>query len=367
MIDFIAPGSAPKAIGQEVRGLRNLGHDASSIVLKNGGYSKTYNFHMQGVKSRVLLNEFPQFVKRIDRKVPGFSFFSLHHLLSPYFAPSIISDREFDVLIVHSTYTCFTARNLKLKRHIPFIPFIWDPMSHIFPHVYQDTSLGKLIPLLKPIVRWADSFIMKHAQAIITSGKWHHELLRKLTDKKIEILYPGCFPVSQVNEKRENFILSFDRWDVGNNPNILLEILKKVNKEITLTVGGHWYPESIKDAFIHKVAKLGLSNRVKVIGALNEKQIAEYCSKAFVLVHMNKEAFGMQALEAASCGCPIIIPRGSGVTELFKDGIHGYFPEEFDFKAHIDFVDKLHSDTSLAIKMDNLPCRFAHLYCKRCI
>lgn len=351
MIDYIASGSAPKTIGQEVRGLKKLGHETSSIVIKGGGYSPSYKFHMNGIKSRVLLDEYPRFVKRIDRRVPGFSFFSFHHLLSPLFAPSVINDKEYDVLVVHSAYTCFTAKKLKTKRNIPFIPFIWDPMSHIFPHVYKDLPMGKFIPILKPIVRWADSFIMKDAQAIITSGKWHHELLKTLTDKKLEILYPGCFPVSEVNDDREDFILSFDRWDIGNTPHNLLDILERVEKDIKLIVGGHWYPESIKESFLLEIQRRNLSNRVKIIGSLNEQQIIEYCSKAMVLVHMNKEAFGMQSLEAASCGCPIVIPAGSGVTELFNHGIHGFFPEENDIDKHVEYINKLYVDKQLARKI----------------
>jgi glycosyltransferase involved in cell wall biosynthesis len=350
MIDYIAPGSAPKAIGQEVKGLKKLGHDVSSLVIK-GGYSEHYQFHLKDVPIRVMTDEFPNIAKKIDRKIPGFSFFSVHHLSTPFFAPSIINEKEYDVLVVHSTYTCFTARRLKKKRNIPYIPFIWDPMSYILPHVYSNSSIKKLMPLLSPMARWADSFILKDCQAVITSGRMHHQLLHSLTDKKLEILYPGCFPVSMVNEERQNFMLAFDRWDIGNTPHILLDILEKIDGDLDLVVGGHWYPESIKTSFISEVSRRNLSARVKIIGALDEKQIIELCSKALLHIHTNKEVFGMQSLEAAACGCPIIVPKGSGVTELFEHGKDGLFPEEHDLEEHVEYINKLLSDRSFAVKM----------------
>lgn len=350
IIDQLASGSAPKVIGQEVRGLKRLGHEAESLVLK-GGYSSVYDFHMEGVRVRNLMDEFPAIARRTDFRIPGFSFFSMHHLTSPLYAPSVIRDREYDVLVTHSTYTCFTTRKLKQKRHIPYIPFIWDPMSYILPHIYSTTSIGRLMPVLKPMAEWADRFIMKEAEAVITSGRMHHPLLKTLTDKDLEILYPGCFPADSVNENRENFILTFDRWDIGNTPHIFLDLMPQLDKGIKLVVGGHWYPETIREGFVAEVKKRGLQDRVVMIGALDEKMIIDYSSRAMVHVHTNKEVFGMQSLEAAACGCPIVIPEGSGVTELFENHRHGFFPKEGDLDAHAGYINKLYSEPEFARKV----------------
>ncbi|MEM2141527.1 glycosyltransferase [Nitrososphaera sp.] len=350
IIDEIASGSAPKIIGQEVRALQRLGHDTESLVLK-GGYSPVYNFHMEGVRVRNLMDEMPSIVRSTDMKIPGFSFFSMHHLTSPLFAPGVIKDREYDVLVTHSTYTCFTTKKLKQKRHIPYIPFIWDPMSYILPHVYSTTSLGKFMPLLEPIARWADRFILTECEAVITSGRLHHPLLRTLTDKDLEILYPGCFPVSDVNEKRENFIITFDRWDIGNTPHIFLDMMPKLEKDIKLVVAGHWHPESIKDSFTAQIKEKGLEGRVELIGPLDEKMIIDMCSRALVHVHTNKEVFGMQSLEAAACGCPIIIPEGSGVTELFENSKHGFFLKEGDIDEHAKYINELYANPEYARKI----------------
>jgi len=63
------------------------------------------------------------------------------------------------------------------------------------------------------------------------------------------------------------------------------------------------------------------------------------------------DSFGMMALEAAGHGCPIIIPWGSGVTELLQHGVHGLFPEEGKMSEFVASAETLIADESLAWSM----------------
>ncbi len=74
-------------------------------------------------------------------------------------------------------------------------------------------------------------------------------------------------------------------------------------------------------------------------------------SQSRVLVHPIVEAFGMFALEAAACGCSFIIPKNSGVTELFEEGEHGFFPKEGDLKTYVEKISLLLNNEDLAIKL----------------
>jgi glycosyltransferase involved in cell wall biosynthesis len=59
----------------------------------------------------------------------------------------------------------------------------------------------------------------------------------------------------------------------------------------------------------------------------------------------------MIPLEAAAHGCPIIIPKRAGVTDLFTDGIHGFFPDEGDVEGFAVSAAKLVANERLAWKM----------------
>ena len=147
-------------------------------------------------------------------------------------------------------------------------------------------------------------------------------------------------------------MLTYDRWDIGNVPNIFLDILEGVErKDVTLTIGGFWHPDSLRHDFQQEIAARGLQGRVTLLGPLNEDDIMRLCSEAMVHIHPVHEAFGMQTLEAAGCGCPGVIPAGSGVADLFEHGVSGFHPPAGDISRMIASVNTLFSHPALAERM----------------
>lgn len=84
---------------------------------------------------------------------------------------------------------------------------------------------------------------------------------------------------------------------------------------------------------------------------MNDREIEQWASKAKVHLHAIHEAFGMQSLEVSACGCPSIIPRGSGVCELFLDGVSGYHPEAGDVDRMAKYCDRLLDDFNFFCNM----------------
>lgn len=357
LADELAPGSAPKIIGQSVKNLNAIGHQSEALVIVDKGYAEkfpaVYNYHLDGARIRYLMNESKSRLAKIDFKFPGFSFFSLHHLLSGFISSEVIKEKEYDCLIAHNPYSSFVARSLYRKRKIPFFMLIWDPSPYTLTKVYSKTKMRYFFPLLKPAASFLDIYAYQYALAIITSGRLHHQYLKKFTRKPLEILPCGCFPLEKLPpfSQREEAILTFDRWDVGHKPSVFLDILSGLRKKVKLIVGGFWYPQSLQEDFVREVNKRNMQGQVEIIGPLDENRIRELCSKVRLHIHLNEEAFGMQSLEAAACGCPIIIPRGSGVTDLFQHGIHGYFPEKGNIGEFIKYIDLVFSDLKRAEQM----------------
>ena len=350
LIDEIAPGSAPKLIGWPIRRLNQLGVEAEALVIIEKEHWKKnkehYDSHLKGVKVRYLFPKFPKWVQRINFKFPGMSFFSLHHIASWFFARKAVKLEEFDIVIAHCQYSTFAARNIKKHYRIPFLLLAWDPATYTAKKIYKN-RFGWKYPFLYLGAKLLDRFSFAKAKAIITSGKFHHEHFRKLTKKPLEVLAPGCFVKEQLPlfSSRKPMILTYDRWDIGNVPNIFLDILENLSqKDIKLTIGGFWHPITLREDFQEEVRKRKLEDRVQLLGSLDEEMIMQLCSEAMVHVHPVHEAFGMQSLEAAACGCPIVIPKGSGVTDLFEDGVQGYFPERGNFKELLNCINKIFSD-----------------------
>lgn len=359
LADELAPGSAPVIIGHTIRGLRRLGFDAECLLIVRKPYPELYpevfNYYLRGdVPIKYVLDRLPGVLTKYNFKFPGFSFFSLHHISSGLFSPFVFKKREYDLIIANCQYTSFIARPLSFFKKIPYLQLIWDPAPYTFKKIYSKRRMKFLTPLLYPLTLALDGFAYGGCKAIITSGKLHHKTLRKVARKNLEILYPGCIPLDKLPDfsTRKKIILTYDRWDIGNIPNLYLDILDRLdNKEIKLVIGGFWHPIELKSSFLEELKRRKMENRVELLGPLNEHNIKDLCCRAYVHVHHNEEAFGMQSLEAAACGCPIIIPAGSGVTDLFEHGIHGYFPKKGDTRAIVKYLNLIFSDEHKAEEM----------------
>jgi glycosyltransferase involved in cell wall biosynthesis len=139
-------------------------------------------------------------------------------------------------------------------------------------------------------------------------------------------------------------------WTEDKKAHILLDILDSIDRDTRLIIVGRWDLASY-EKFTREVKNRKLDSRVSLTGEINEEKLTDLYRRARVMVHVMTEAFGMTGLEAASHGCPFIIPEGSGVTEIFNHDVHGFFPKEGEFDRYVEYVNKLISDEHLAWKM----------------
>jgi glycosyltransferase involved in cell wall biosynthesis len=325
IIDELAPGSAPKLSGLKSKYLKKAGNKVTLfIIYDNGSYQKNkyiYDQFLKNTKIVYIMNHVPPFFKKINFKFPFMSFFSLHHLIVFFFAHRCIKNEKVDLLIACCQYTSLAALNLLKKFNIPYLLLIWDPSTFIAKKIYK-----QLYPFIYPFI-WIGGYILDRiavskASALITSSKYHHKNYKNLTSKPLEILHLGCFPnkVFKKDYSKGKIILTFDRWDIGNNPSQLLDILYKLNdKTIKLFVGGYWYDKKIKNEFQSKVMEMKLNDRVKYLGPLNESKIKYYSKISTINIHHIHDAFATTILECSGYCCPGIVVKGTGVDEIFND------------------------------------------------
>jgi glycosyltransferase involved in cell wall biosynthesis len=111
-----------------------------------------------------------------------------------------------------------------------------------------------------------------------------------------------------------------------------------------------------------KAEKGSVTKKFKILGPKYGNELKSLYLRARCLVHTKVEAFGFTGLEAASHGSPMVFPKGSGVTELFIHGVHGYFPEENNTEEYAEYLAKLMNDEGLAWKMGYEAWKIAKKY-----
>jgi glycosyltransferase involved in cell wall biosynthesis len=352
LAERLLPGSIPKVIGAEYKYLIELGHEVEAVtIMEADSPLQSYEFQefMKGVSIRELSREFP-LIKHIAFKLPFFSFLSSYHLIGPLFAPHVIKRGEYDVIIALGTLTCLTAYGIWRRRKIPYVAYDWDPFSYILSKVYS-RRLPKTIfyPLFR-VASWFDKFIVQNSLVTVTLSQIHADMLRSLTDEKnIEIVYMGCNHVERIPEKRGDYLLAIDRWDRGNMPHILLEIMERLKEKAHLIVAGFCSEGWIERSFLKLREKKRLTERVKWLGPVSEEELKKLYLGSRAWVHPIEEtSVSMPALEAAGHGCPIVMPKW---TPLFSHGVHGFFSAEGNLDEYAEYVDRLLGDERLAWRM----------------
>lgn len=94
--------------------------------------------------------------------------------------------------------------------------------------------------------------------------------------------------------------------------------------------------------------KLGISDKVTFFGAVQNEKLPEYYNNFSVSVSVsNSESFGVVAVEAMACECPVITSDADGFTEVVDDGVTGFIVPKKDVVATACAIQKFIDDPLL--------------------
>jgi len=233
-------------------------------------------------------------------------------LLAPFYY--LFSKEKFDLVIdeIHGL-PFFTP--LYVRK--PKIAFIHEVASDIWDYMYPFpiNKIGKIIEkvyfyLYRDLQFWTDApstiddlekFGIKRANCIAIPCPIKNKTL-KVLPKKEE--YETFIFVSRLVRMKgvEEVIKAFS-------------IIQKEKKKAKLWIVGQGNKKYLIK--LHKITKdLGIENKVKFFGYVNEKKKLELMRKAHILLHTSvKEGWGLVVLEAASQATPSIVYNVSGLRD----------------------------------------------------
>lgn len=188
---------------------------------------------------------------------------------------------------------------------------------------------------------------------------------RGIPDGKITVIPDGVSDEFYLNEDKAALREQLSK-EIGlslNDKKILLSVGRLVERK-----GVHWFVENVipkllaKDRdFIYLIAGDGtmkdkiqnllfqnkLENNVKMLGMVDDETLRLLYNTADVFVMPNipvegdMEGFGIVALEAASCGVPVVASRLEGIRDVVKDGRNGFLIEAYSAKRFVKDVNRL--------------------------
>lgn len=114
----------------------------------------------------------------------------------------------------------------------------------------------------------------------------------------------------------------------------------------------HEDDESEKDRLKAIATEVGVRDRVDFVGSVAHHELPYFYAAADVCVMPSySESFGLVALEAQACGCPVVASGVSGLRSVVRDEVSGYLIDEHEPAAYAERIGRLLADRELAEQM----------------
>ncbi|NOX63979.1 MAG: glycosyltransferase family 1 protein [Chloroflexi bacterium] len=109
--------------------------------------------------------------------------------------------------------------------------------------------------------------------------------------------------------------------------------------------------------------ELGMAHLTAFLGRRNQDALPDYYSAAdVVVIPSHYESFGLVALEAMSCGTPVIASRVGGLTFTVVEGVTGYQVPNGDDQAMADRILRVLQDDELRRRLGEQALELAACY-----
>jgi phosphatidylinositol alpha-1,6-mannosyltransferase len=125
--------------------------------------------------------------------------------------------------------------------------------------------------------------------------------------------------------------------------NVLPKIIEGDKDCVYLIAGKGIYQRKVREA----TERRSLKNHVLMLGQVNNEILRYLYNVSDVYVMPNVpvkgdiEGFGLVALEAASCGLPVVASKLEGIEDAIKNGENGFLVDHSDIQGFVDTITKL--------------------------
>jgi glycosyltransferase involved in cell wall biosynthesis len=161
----------------------------------------------------------------------------------------------------------------------------------------------------------------RRPDVLVSISKYVQSEVKRIYRRDSVVIYPGVdteyyTPSQDAARDDVYFVVSRLQW----HKRIDLAILacEKLGRKLLIAGSG---PHG---GFLKKLA----GQHTKFLGYLSDEEIRDHLRRARAFLFPGLEDFGLTAVEAMSCGCPVIAYNRGGVAEIVVDGSTGLLFDE---------------------------------------
>ena len=132
---------------------------------------------------------------------------------------------------------------------------------------------------------------------------------------------------------------------LANRPHLALLVVGGTRPDAPVTDVDELHLRNLAD-------ELGIADRVRWLGPIDQDTLATYYSAADVCVVPSRyESFGLVALEALACGAALVASRVGGLPAIVRDGENGFLVPWRTPEAFADRIVQILDDPELAARL----------------
>lgn len=250
--------------------------------------------------------------------------------------------RNYKIDILHAHYASSYGLVAALTHFRPFVLSVWGSDIYRFPNLskanlysikYTLRSADYLLSTSHSMADYMKRFTSK--EAIITP----FGVDTKLFSPSVNIIDNNYFSIGFV----KSLAPVYGADDVIDAFLLFQSENPQVDARLTITGKG---PD--EQRLKEKVSSLGLSDKIRFTGYIPNSELPKLFRSFDVALFMSRqESFGVAAVEAMSCGVPVVATETDGFCEVIRDGLTGIIVPVGDTRAAADALKRLYSDPSL--------------------
>ncbi len=288
----------------------------------------------------------PKSLQDKDIRYPKFlsSFNFLRKLLLPIL-PTLaesIDLTSYDLVISTSSCVAKGVIPAPTAQHICYLHspmrYIWDQKSEYLGKLLRFWPLAIIIESLLKNLRLWDVTSSTRVDKFVVNSNFVGARVRRFYGRSFEVIAPPVdLDFYQVKASKEpgQYLIAVGAFVPYKRFDLVIQACERLNQKLIIVGNG---------PLLEKLQALAKGNTTFVIDPPKER-LRELLSGAKAMLFPQVEDFGIVAIEALSCGTPLIALSQGGALDYVEDGVNGVFFAEQNVESLTAALQRFNSQT----------------------
>ncbi len=260
-----------------------------------------------------------------------------HHELFPWLTPMAFESFSFDAYDVVLSVTSAEAKNIITKPGTVHICYCLTPTRYLWSgnSTYMERAdyvSARMLKMFTPTLKRWDLIASSRPDYYITISSHVADRIKKYYHRNVDtVIYPPIDTNTfRIAKNKENYFLLVSRFVPYKRIDLVIDAFNELGWPLIIIGSG------LGNRVLQRRAK---NNITFITRYLTDADLVAYYQRCRAFVFAGDEDFGLIALEAQSCGKPVICYRQSGMAETVIEGKTGIL---FDAQTKESLIRALH-------------------------